>query len=276
MRLTRSQLLEALDNKAIELGPNYPRHLVRNSSLDVAINGHIWRTLPFDPKKPRNPGKEDPASWFAHKYNKSFTLQPGERVLGRTQPFLRVGPRHNIDVRATSTAGRLGIAVCYDAGLVDVGYCNPVTLELKNMNDFAIELEEGMVLCQLVVHEVAAPGIDYAEEGGFYGSALSIEEAMEDWHPEMMLPRPVKYEDGSRLKTPRDVERKPRPVPVFVPAAPPKVEAPARFAHRDSGRICINVVNIGSEQVQFHWEDSGRVGRRAQEVFDEEFTRVAG
>lgn len=109
-------------------------------------------------------------------------LQPGELVLAHT--LERVGTYENIvgELSSRSSMMRMGIAVCVDAGLGDIGYDSKWTLEIYNHTRNTIGIPIGARVCQMKFHIVEGPGITYQEKGGTYGSK-------DNWTPDDMLPR---------------------------------------------------------------------------------------
>lgn len=146
-------------------------------SYDVTLGDHIARyarrttvvvydgTIPFVLE-------HDPIAHF---------LSPGERVLGHTREA--IGGRHNVttELRATSTAARIGVTICQCAGWGDVGYISRWTLEITNNTPYGLYLPVGAVLGQIVFHEVAPlSDKDYAKDGRYNAPK---------WRPEDMLPK---------------------------------------------------------------------------------------
>ncbi len=73
-----------------------------------------------------------------------ISLKPGERILAHTHEFFGIKPPGACELKARSSWARNGIAVCFDAGFVDPGYINRLTLEIYNLNHretVAIQLE---------------------------------------------------------------------------------------------------------------------------------------
>lgn len=90
-------------------------------------------------------------------------------------------------LQATSTAARLGLSVCDDAGWGDVGFISRWTFELTNRSMYPIVLPVGARLAQLSFHEVKPPieGTDYDDVGQYM-------DADREWTPEDMLPKKMK------------------------------------------------------------------------------------
>lgn len=125
-----------------------------------------------------------------------FLLEPGERVLGHTReaaggtvafcdPQRKKAVAVNSAIHCTSTAQRIGISVCLDAGWGDVGYVYPWTLEITNHAPRPIWLPIGAIICQIAFEEVTVPERIYGQDQGSYITK-------EPWGPHMMLPKKLK------------------------------------------------------------------------------------
>lgn len=128
-------------------------------------------------------------------------LIPGRsRVLAHTHEFIGINPPGTSEMRARSSWGRNGIAVCLCAGWGDPGYINRWTMEIHNMNDEAVPIPVGERIAQLVFHETGDVAGSYGDGGGKYQESREIEEIVAAWSPQQMLPR--SYKDERRLPLP--------------------------------------------------------------------------
>ncbi|MFZ1258442.1 MAG: deoxycytidine triphosphate deaminase [Candidatus Saccharimonas sp.] len=124
-----------------------------------------------------------------------IVLQPGERILAHTHEFIGIRAHGGAcEVRSRSTWGRNGVAVCFDAGWVDPGYINRITLEIYNLNKHeAVVLPVGERMGQLVFMQTGPVEGTYAggRKGmsGKYQSTDNLEELIAKWQPSDMLPR---------------------------------------------------------------------------------------
>jgi deoxycytidine triphosphate deaminase len=122
-------------------------------------------------------------------------LKPGERILAHTHEFFGIKPPGAFELKSRSSWGRNGIAVCIDAGWVDPGYINRLTLEIYNLNHKeTVLLPVGERIAQAVFHETGPVRGNYGEgrHGGFsgkYQSGTDLNQLIKNWRPEMMLPR---------------------------------------------------------------------------------------
>lgn len=126
---------------------------------------------------------------------------PGRsRILAHTHEFIGINPPGTSEMRARSSWGRNGIAVCLCAGWGDPGYINRWTMEIHNMNDEAVPIPVGERIAQLVFHETGAVAGSYGDGGGKYQESREIEEIVASWSPQQMLPR--SFKDDRRLPLP--------------------------------------------------------------------------
>ena len=89
------------------------------------------------------------------------------------------------------------MAVCFDAGWVDPGYINRITLEIYNLNKHeSVVLPVGERIGQLIFHHTGQVDGGYASgRGGMSGKYQhtdDLDELIKTWRPEMMLPRAFK------------------------------------------------------------------------------------
>jgi hypothetical protein len=96
------------------------------------------------------------------------------------------------------------VAVCFDAGWIDPGYINRITLEIYNLNEHeSVVLPVGERIGQLIFHTSGPVEGDYSDgrEGmsGKYQHTNDLNELIGSWSPEQMLPRAYK---DARVKAP--------------------------------------------------------------------------
>lgn len=116
-------------------------------------------------------------------------LHPHEMILAHTQEF--VGGLNVVvtSISGKSTAGRNMIEVCSDANVGNIGFFNRWTLEIRNKGDkLAIPLVVGEPYAQITFYESQPAATSYAATG-LYQSGESIQQVVDFWTPEMMLPR---------------------------------------------------------------------------------------
>jgi dCTP deaminase len=87
------------------------------------------------------------------RFGEAYYLHPGNFVLGTTLEWMRFP--HNLSgyVVGKSGWGRRGLVIATATG-VHPGFTGCLTLELCNMGEIPIEIEPGMRICQLCIHNV--------------------------------------------------------------------------------------------------------------------------
>ena len=129
-----------------------------------------------------------------------IVLKPGERILAHTHEFIGIRSHGGAaEVKSRSSWGRNGVAVCFDAGWVDPGYVNRITLEIYNLNQHeSVVLPVGERIGQLIFHTAGPVEGDYSDGragmSGKYQHTDNLDELIASWRPEMMLPRAFKDE----------------------------------------------------------------------------------
>jgi deoxycytidine triphosphate deaminase len=98
------------------------------------------------------------------------------------------------EVKSRSSWGRNGVAVCFDAGWVDPGYINRITLEIYNLNQReSVILPVGERVGQLIFHHTGPVQGDYSDGrngmSGKYQNTSDLNELIRTWSPVQMLPR---------------------------------------------------------------------------------------
>lgn len=222
------QIRQALAEGHIVCRPFNPKH-VSYASLDVTLGHYYYRTEKVGDKRVYNPfDKSDVWRYFEGPYQAVkhmdwcqlngvqpqagipanhlvIPLKPGERILGHTHEFFGIKPPGAFELKSRSSWGRNGIAVCFDAGWVDPGYINRLTLEIYNLNQKdIILLPVGERIAQAVFHETGPVEGSYgAGRGGFsgkYQSGSNLDKIIRQWTPDQMLPKAYK---DSRTKPPK-------------------------------------------------------------------------
>lgn len=128
-----------------------------------------------------------------------IVLKPGERILAHTHEFVGIRAHGGAaEVKSRSSWGRNGVAVCFDAGWIDPGYINRITLEIYNLNQHeSVVLPVGERVGQLIFHDTVSPVEgDYSDGrngmSGKYQHTDDLDELIRTWEPSMMLPRAFK------------------------------------------------------------------------------------
>ncbi|MDB5185868.1 MAG: Deoxycytidine triphosphate deaminase [Candidatus Saccharibacteria bacterium] len=223
---SNKQIRAALDEGHIVCVPFDPKH-VAHASLDVTLGYYYYRTGQASRGYVYNPFNEKDVSRYFGEAHKAvphkewcdangvklldnipedhpvIPLRPGERILAHTHEFFGIKPPGAYQVKARSSWGRNGVAVCFDAGWVDPGYINRLTLEIYNLNEHeTVLIPVGERIAQAVFLETGEVEGSYGEgrNNGFSGKyqiGSNLDEIIANWTPEMMLPRA--YKDKRQL-----------------------------------------------------------------------------
>lgn len=215
---SNKQIRAAISEGHILCEPFDERH-VAHASLDVTLGAYYFRTERVGDHPIYNPfDKGDVERYFdgplqavPHEAwckqngikplkgipagHAVIPIRPGERILAHTHEFFGIVPPGACEVKSRSSWGRNGVAVCFDAGWIDPGYINRLTLEIYNLNQReTMLLPVGERIAQIVFHETGEVEGNYGEgrDGGFsgkYQSGTNLRELIKNWTPELMLPR---------------------------------------------------------------------------------------
>ena len=181
---SNTEIKEAVKNGTIVSVPYNEQH-VSEASLDFTLGYYFYKQENREDSRMYNPfDKSDVDRYFKgplkamphhewcdkHGYkpfkniprnHPIIILRPGERILAHTHEFIGIRAHGGAaEVRARSSWGRNGVAVCFDAGWVDPGFSGVLTFEFVNVCQYhAIRIRPGDPVGQLVWHRHAA--IDY-------------------------------------------------------------------------------------------------------------------
>jgi deoxycytidine triphosphate deaminase len=220
------QIHAAIDEGHIVCVPFKSEH-VSHASLDVTLGYYYYRTErsgdhplynPFDEKDVARyfgePLKAVPHKDWCERNGVALQegmpadhpvipIRPGERILAHTHEFFGITPPGACEVKSRSSWGRNGIAVCFDAGWIDPGYINRLTLEIYNLNQHeTVLLPVGERIAQIIFHETGEVEGNYGHgrDKGFsgkYQTGSDLNELIKNWEPSLMLPRA--YKDNRHL-----------------------------------------------------------------------------
>ncbi len=226
---SNTEIREAISDGRIVCVP-FSDHHVSEASLDFTL-GHYFYKQEYQPESNgvynpfdvddvaryfKGPLEAIPHKEWCKKNNQPLfknipedhpiiVLQPGERILAHTHEFVGIRAHGGAcEVKSRSSWGRNGVAVCFDAGWVDPGYVNRITLEIYNLNQHeSVVLPVGERIGQLIFHHTGPVDGDYSEGrngmSGKYQHTSNLEELIATWSPEQMLPRAYK---DSRVSPP--------------------------------------------------------------------------
>lgn len=220
---SNTQIRQAIKNGQIVCTPFNPKHIA-HASLDVTLGYYYYRTGQAHRGFVYNPFSEtDVQRYFGEVHQAEahqdwcaangvklldnippdhpvIPLRPGERILAHTHEFFGIKPPGAYMVKARSSWGRNGVSVCFDAGWVDPGYINRLTLEIFNLNEHeTVLLPVGERIAQAVFLETGEVEGSYGEgrDNGFsgkYQQGTDLQEIIANWQPEQLLPRAFKDE----------------------------------------------------------------------------------
>ncbi len=223
---SNKQIREAYDEGHIVCVPFDKKH-VSEASLDVTLGYYYYRTDQSKRGFVYNPFDQHDVSRYFGEIHQAIPhqdwchqngvkllegippehpvipLQPGERILAHTHEFFGIKPPGAAEVKSRSSWGRNGVAVCFDAGWIDPGYINRLTLEIYNLNMHeTVLLPVGERIAQIIFHatgEVEGSYGDGRDKGfsGKYQSGNDLDTLIELWTPDQMLPRA--YKDSRSL-----------------------------------------------------------------------------
>ena len=215
------QITKAIEDGTIICVPFNPKH-VSEASLDFTLGHYFYKQEYSEDPRVYNPfDKIDVDRYFKgpleampHKQwckengyklfenipedHPIIVLRPGERILAHTHEFVGIRPYGGAsEVKSRSSWGRNGVAVCFDAGWIDPGYINRITLEIYNLNQHeAVVLPVGERIGQLIFHTTGEVDGDYSDGrggvSGKYQHTSNLEELIATWSPDQMLPRAYK------------------------------------------------------------------------------------
>lgn len=223
---SNKQIREAIEDGHIVCTPFNPKH-VNLSSLDVTLGYHYFRIERMHERTIYNPfDKEDVERYFDGPYKAMplgewsalngfrpavniplehpvISLKPGERILVHTHEFFGIKPPGACELRCRSSWARNGIAIGFDAGWIDPGYTNRLTMKVYNLNDReTVLLPVGERLAQIIFHETGEVDGNYGlgrddNFSGKYQRGTDLETIIRTWSPDMMLPQ--SYRDAREL-----------------------------------------------------------------------------
>jgi len=218
---SNTEIHQAIKDGTIVSVPFNPKH-ISEASLDFTLGHYFFKQEyneetkvynPFDEKDVaryfKGPLEAMPHKQWCEKYGYQLfdnipedhpiiVLRPGERILAHTHEFIGIRAHGGASqVHSRSTWGRNGVSVCFDAGWIDPGYINRITLEIYNLNEHeSVVLPVGERMGQLVFFKTGPVDGDYAAgRGGMsgkYQSTSDLDTLIANWKPEDMLPRGFK------------------------------------------------------------------------------------
>lgn len=215
---SNKQIRQAVKEGHIICEPFVDKH-VSEASMDFTVGEYYYELERLNERSVYNPfDQEDVERYFDGPY-KALThqqwcdlnrhqlfqgipsdhpiivIKPQSRILGHTHEFVGIKPPGACEVKSRSSMGRNGIAISFDAGWIDPGYINRITLEIFNLNKTeSVVLPVGERVGQLVFHETGEVEGSYGmgRDSGFsgkYQSGTDLQTLIRTWTPDQMLPK---------------------------------------------------------------------------------------
>lgn len=211
------EIRKAIKDGHIICEPYQPKN-VSEASLDITLGYYYYRTEVHQQRTIYNPfDREDVERYFDGPYkavphsewtklngfiginnipddHPIIAVKPGERILAHSHEFFGILPPGACELKSRSSWGRNGLAVCFDAGWIDPGYINRLTLEIFNLNKHeTILIPVGERIGQIVFHHAGRVEGNYGlgRDGGFsgkYQQGTDLKTIIKTWSPSQMLP----------------------------------------------------------------------------------------
>ncbi len=218
---SNTEITAAIADGTIVSVPFNPKHIAQ-ASLDFTLGHYFYKQEVSEDARVYNPFDQTdvdryfkgPLEAMPHKQwceengyklfdnipedHPIIVLRPGERILAHTHEFVGIRAHGGAcEVKSRSSWGRNGVAVCFDAGWVDPGYINRITLEIYNLNQHeSVVLPVGERIGQLIFHHTGPVEGEYSDGrggvSGKYQHTSDLDELIRTWSPEQMLPRAYK------------------------------------------------------------------------------------
>lgn len=148
--LTREEILKEIRSGNLEIEP-FDKDQVGPGSIDLRL-GNEFRVF----KKLRNAvtvedhlSLEDLTERVV--VEESFTLMPGETVLGITQERIKLPASICGWLEGRSRFARIGLVIHMTASFVQPGINNRQVLEIGNLAPFPLVLKPGVRICQIIL-----------------------------------------------------------------------------------------------------------------------------
>lgn len=164
---------ETKDPLVISPRPNLKR-LAESGSASVDLRLGTWFVTLRPARKSHIKVEESDIQWKLAKthyipFGDQYYLHPGTFILGITLEWIRLPIGLGAYVIGKSTWGRRGLIIATATG-VHPGFKGCLTLELSNVGQVPIEIQPGMEICQIFIHEVQREDSEYLDRTQFVGS----------------------------------------------------------------------------------------------------------
>jgi dCTP deaminase len=151
--LSDRNIKKLIEDDELTIDP-YDVASVNPTSYDL----HLGSTLVVYPSQVIKVGTSIPISQEIDISNSSYTLRPGEFLLGTTKEKVSIPDGYQGVIETKGNIARAGLQVHNNDGHIDPGFCGNITLEIKNMNsnDVSVELVAGTAFCQLFIGQLTS------------------------------------------------------------------------------------------------------------------------
>ncbi len=151
MFLTDQQIKSLVQSGKVKIEP-YSESLVRAGRYDIHLGQFLLLPKPTTTVlDPGNPTVQPEYERINLKSN-SFTLQPGQFVLGQTLEKLTLAPDVGMFLDGSSTLARLGVSIHQAANFIPPGQdAHVITLEIMNVGPWQIKLSYKLRMGKLMV-----------------------------------------------------------------------------------------------------------------------------
>ena len=149
MVLSDRTIMRMLEEGTLRISP-LEREQIQPASVDIRL-GNTFSIVEDSPTGIVTLDKEMKYKTIT---SDTYVLLPNQFVLATTQEYFELPDDLTAFVEGRSSLGRMGLFI-QNAGWVDPGFRGEITLELFNANRYAIELQSGHRIGQLVFARMA-------------------------------------------------------------------------------------------------------------------------
>jgi len=148
--LTREEILKEIRQGTVEIEP-FEEGQVGPGSIDLHLGSEfrVFKKLRNACAVEDNISVEDLTERL--ETEESFTLMPGETVLGMTHERIKLPGNICGWLEGRSRFARMGLVIHMTAGFVQPGINNRQVLEIGNLAPFPLVLKPGVRVCQIIL-----------------------------------------------------------------------------------------------------------------------------
>lgn len=192
MILSDLMIQEKINTKEILIAP-FNEQLLQGTSYDLRLDNIFVNIVDNNKAKEEYFDTMRDRVDYVASLDDSFILPAKRRVLATTMEKAgSLSSTITTSIQAKSSWGRHGLEVCSCAGWGDPGYATHWTLEIFNKNEYAIKLEKGMVVAQIVFHECTPSSKSYKSKYNKNGANPYINLTTAE-RLELMIPKKISY-----------------------------------------------------------------------------------